>query len=262
MKILAILGSGRSRGNTARIVDMVRGAFEARASAEDGKMEWNTLFLSELDLNPCRGCRVCFDRGEEHCPNRDRLIETRDAIVEADGVVLASPVYVNDVSGRMKTLIDRLAFVCHRPRFMRTPFLLLATTGSSTCRHALRTLQSAAATWSAPIAASAGFCTGALADDLTPHTRRVERAASRFYASIREQRARRPTFISLMVFAIQQRAWRRYWTGRDCDTIDYHYWKDAGWFEPGVTFFFPHRAPRLRMLAARGTALLIERFVS
>ena len=59
-------------------------------------------------------------------------------VLEADGVVLASPVYVNDVSGHVKTLIDRLAFVCHRPQFMQTPFFL-ATTGGSSCRHALRT---------------------------------------------------------------------------------------------------------------------------
>ena len=47
----------------------------------------------------------------------------------ADGIIFASPVYVNDVSGIAKTWIDRLAYVCHRPAFAGKCAYLIATVG-------------------------------------------------------------------------------------------------------------------------------------
>lgn len=58
----------------------------------------------------------------------------------ADAIILASPVYVDDVSGITKNWIDRLAHVCHRPEFYGKYAYLLSTTGASSTRHTLRTM--------------------------------------------------------------------------------------------------------------------------
>ncbi|NDJ36042.1 MAG: flavodoxin family protein [Chloroflexi bacterium] len=47
----------------------------------------------------------------------------------ADLLIVATPVYVNDVNDLVKTWIDRLAFVCHRPEFADRSAYLLATEG-------------------------------------------------------------------------------------------------------------------------------------
>ena len=205
MKILSILGSHRKRGNTDRILGLLHSAFEQAATRGQESLEWKTHVLSDLDIQPCRGCRRCFYHGEEHCPNHDDLLFLRDEIAESDGVVLASPVYVNDVSGTTKNLIDRLAFVCHRPQFMRSPFLLVATTGETSCRHALRSLQSAAISWGAPIAGSFGFETGALAgeDEIALHRSRASHAAKKLYEAVWHQRWASPSFLSLMLVGAQ-----------------------------------------------------------
>ncbi len=59
----------------------------------------------------CRGCGTCFLKDEEHCPledDRDLLIRRME---DSDGVVFATPNYSLQVSGIMKTFLDRLAFV-------------------------------------------------------------------------------------------------------------------------------------------------------
>ncbi|WP_455382927.1 flavodoxin family protein [Salinispira pacifica] len=264
MKVLSLIGSGRQRGNTARIVEMVGDAFAAACEKRGDALEWRTLFLGDVCLGPCRGCRSCFNHGEDHCPNGDRLLEVRDAILSADAVVLASPVYVNDVSGMMKTLIDRLAFVCHRPQFMRTPFLLLATTGDTPARHALRTMQSAAVSWGAPLLGAAGFVTGARSDSrqLEAHRPRADRIAHRTFRRIVEKRHERPSFIALMVFAIQQRAWRRLCESGEGGRLDCAHWRDSGWFDPRVTYFFPHRSAPLLTATARAVAAVVGRIVA
>lgn len=61
-------------------------------------------------------------------------MDDRDWIIKkielADGVILASPNYVANVSWLMKNYIDRFAFICHRPRYFNQKFMLLVTSGS------------------------------------------------------------------------------------------------------------------------------------
>jgi len=82
-----------------------------------GEVEYEIVTLKNYRLETCRGCRACFDNGEEFCP----LHDDRDALIQkietSDGVVFASPNYSFQVSGLMKTFLDRLGFAFHRPRF-------------------------------------------------------------------------------------------------------------------------------------------------
>jgi multimeric flavodoxin WrbA len=69
----------------------------------------------------------------------------------ADGLLLASPVYVDDVSGLTKTWMDRLAYLCHRPGFGGKCAYPVATVGGSPTCHTLRTMNAALLTWGATI---------------------------------------------------------------------------------------------------------------
>ena len=117
MKLVLINSSGRTGGNTARVLTLFEESLAAGAKKNGVELELLRVNLAQLSLLPCLGCRACFDRGEENCPRKDGLLTLRDQMLDADGYVFASPVYVEDVNGAMKTLIDRLAFVCHRPAF-------------------------------------------------------------------------------------------------------------------------------------------------
>ncbi len=124
MKVLVIMGSPR-KGNTFRACEEFREHLQRRCTAE-----FEYVWLKDADMAPCKGCFVCFPHGEEKCPGRDddvHLIEQK--MLDADGVIFATPVYSFTVSGLMKTFIDRISYTGHRPRFFGKKAFLLVTTG-------------------------------------------------------------------------------------------------------------------------------------
>ena len=251
MKILLLQSSGRSAGNTARAVRVAEEALMAEAAGAGVVLETETVDLARCEIGPCRGCRSCFDRGESTCPLDDEILSIKEKMRAADGLLLAGPVYVNDVNGIMKNWIDRLAHVCHRPEFAGKTAMLLATTGSTPAAHTLRSMQVPLWTWGYRIAAQTWIAAGALmpADEVSArHGEKIGRAARRFFRDIRENRAADPSFLSLLVFRIQQAGWGR----AAPSTIDYSYWKDKGWLDTRrCTWFLPHRANRLKVAVAR-----------
>ena len=106
MKIIAIIGSPHGmKGNTAPIVN------EILKSAQNVGAQTEIFLLSELLVNPCRGCEVCCKTGK--CVIDDDFIKIRNAMLDADGIILASPNHMYNVSAQMKALLDRCYSTCH-----------------------------------------------------------------------------------------------------------------------------------------------------
>ena len=106
MKILAINGSPRTvRSNTHRLAQFVlEGATDAGAETE-------MIDLCELRVTPCTACEGCSLNGI--CVFEDDVPALVTRMREADGIVFASPVYIDNVSGQMKVFFDRLADAIH-----------------------------------------------------------------------------------------------------------------------------------------------------
>lgn len=256
MKILFCVGSYRRSGNTAHVAALVEEELRRLAADASITLEVETVFLGHEQIGLCRGCRVCFDQGEERCPLHDDFQPVKAKMVEADGIVVASPVYVNDVSGTMKNWIDRLAHVCHRPQFAGKCSYLITTIGGGPSSHALRTLGSALQTWGFYIVGQKGFKTGALMDKAALRARYqadAAKIAKRLFDAIHRRRFTNPSFLALMTFRIQQRVWQH--AGHD--SFDYRYWENQGWLASDRDFYIAHHANRAKVLLARlaGTAL-------
>ena len=103
MKLLAIVGSPRLKGNTNYLVEQALGE-AAKLGAQTEK-----LVLSQYEVNPCLGHADCasFDS----CQQKDDAGWILDRFCEADGVILATPVYWYNVSAQMKAFIDRNYFL-------------------------------------------------------------------------------------------------------------------------------------------------------
>jgi multimeric flavodoxin WrbA len=259
--ILALMSSYRKNGNTSRIVQMVATRLEAMATQQDRALTFEMLYLGELDIRPCRGCRTCFDRGEERCPLQDDVPAIKAKMDAADGVILASPVYVDDVNGIAKNLVDRLAYVCHRPAFAGKCAYTVATVGSSPTDHALRTMNTALLTWGYHLVGHVGYKTGALmpSDEMkSRYGQETGSMAEDLYRAISQRHALRPSFLSLMTFKIQQLAGQR----KDRDSLDYIHWKRHGWLDPDCTFYVAHHAAPVKVALARLVGAAIARFMS
>jgi hypothetical protein len=87
MNILALVGSYRKKGNTARIVQMIENRMEEIAAQRGELFAFETLYLGHMAIEFCRGCRTCFDLGEDKCPLKDDIPAIRAKIDAADGII-------------------------------------------------------------------------------------------------------------------------------------------------------------------------------
>jgi len=98
-KIVAIYGSPRRKGNTATLLkEAVRGARESGAAVEE-------VVLRDLKISPCLEIYGCKQAGE--CAIKDDFQKVRDLILNARGLILASPIFFYSVSSHTKILMDR-----------------------------------------------------------------------------------------------------------------------------------------------------------
>ena len=112
MKALGICGSARRGGNTDLLIKSV-----LEGAASKG-MTTEEVFISDLDIAPCRGCATCKDTSEK-CVIEDDFHGVVDKIRDADLVVIGSPVYMGQVTGQSKTFLDRLYSLRRRDRTIR-----------------------------------------------------------------------------------------------------------------------------------------------
>ena len=98
-KVLILSASPRKGGNSDTLCDeFMRGAKDAGNTVEK-------IALHEKRINYCTGCGVC--NRTHQCVQKDDMAEVLEKMVEADVIVMATPVYFYAMNGQMKTLIDR-----------------------------------------------------------------------------------------------------------------------------------------------------------
>ena len=107
-KIMIIDGGPRKTFNTA---SMLQKFAEGALSAGNG-VEVKTVRLYDLDYRGCMSCMACKIKGKASnvCRFKDALTPVLEEIAQADGLVLGSPIYFGDVTARMRTFLERLAF--------------------------------------------------------------------------------------------------------------------------------------------------------
>ena len=103
IRIVGIVGSPRTGGNTERLVT------EALKAAEEDGSETELLRLADKEIRPCDACLSCRKTGE--CRVQDDFKPIFDKMVEADGIILATPVYFGSATPQIKALIDRAGYL-------------------------------------------------------------------------------------------------------------------------------------------------------
>ena len=103
MKVIGIVGSPRGNGNTEFFT-----AHTLKAISEEG-LDTELVRLAGLDIKPCNACMAC--REEEACPIEDDLFPIYLKMKEADGIILASPVYFGSATALIKALMERVGYL-------------------------------------------------------------------------------------------------------------------------------------------------------
>lgn len=240
MKVTAFVGSARKRHTyeaTRRFLENLEAL---------GGVESELVVLSEYGIGTCRGCMLCFDRGEEFCPMKD----DRDVLIEkmmvSDGVVFASPNYSFQVSAILKIFLDRLGFVCHRPRFFGKTFTCVVAQGIHGGGKIVKYLDF--------FAHSIGFrrvkgCVVKAMEPVNPKARRHNETAlaalsRRFHARLRRPPFSAPTVLDLMIFRMARMSVSRMLPDH---SPDHSYYREKGWLDSD--FYYPTRLNPLKKAA-------------
>jgi len=99
MKIIGVCGSPRRGGNTEYLLRL------ALEEAEKGGAETELILLCDKEIEPCYACRLCVEKGE--CCVQDDMCEIYPKLLEADALILATPVFFNNVTSTLKAFMDR-----------------------------------------------------------------------------------------------------------------------------------------------------------
>ncbi|MHA6532125.1 flavodoxin family protein [Paenibacillus sp. BAC0078] len=228
-KVTVFLGTPRKQATYRAVCE-----FESylRKHAE---IEFEYIFLKDYRLDYCLGCKVCFDKGEEYCPlkdDRDLLLEKMQA---SDGVIFATPVYAFQVSAPMKNLLDRLAFVFHRPQFFGKTFTSIVSQGILGGEKIVKYLDSMGEYYGFQVAK------GLVLKTLEPTTEAVQlrnsrelgKAAARFHKELMRTSIPVPSLLRLMLFRMARTNIKSMLNPK---YRDYRHYEEKGWFESGYYY--------------------------
>jgi hypothetical protein len=142
-KVLTLVGSPNgARSNTLAFAN----DFLDDVAAAGLPMKRTAIVLGDVNIQPCKGCWNCTM--EKPCPLRnDDLAGIKQKMIDCDMLVLASPVYTNQVTAQMKVLLDRLFTWCHVFPLLGKYSLSVTTTGSDGFNEVGRFLEKMLATY-------------------------------------------------------------------------------------------------------------------
>ena len=111
MKVLGIMGSPRIKGNTDLLLD------EALRGAQSQEAEVEKLVVDKLDIAPCREYYRCLKDG--NCAIRDDMDDIYPKLLDADRVIVASPIFFYGLTSQVKALIDRCQAIWARKYILK-----------------------------------------------------------------------------------------------------------------------------------------------
>ncbi|MFH0896066.1 MAG: flavodoxin family protein [Bacteroidota bacterium] len=105
MKVIAINGSPKGEGNTYQAMRMLGNELEAAG------IEFEVLHIGNRAIRGCTACMKCYANKDQKCATQDDFNSFIPKIMEADGLVIGSPVYYSGIAGTMKCFLDRLFYI-------------------------------------------------------------------------------------------------------------------------------------------------------
>jgi NAD(P)H-dependent FMN reductase len=222
-KVTAFIGSARKKGTYLAVQE-----FENNLK-KHGDIDFEYVFLNDYNLEFCRGCKLCFDKGEQFCPHNDDRNVLIEKMVKSDGVIFASPSYAFQVSGRMKNFIDRIAFIYHRPRFFKKTFTAIGVQFIPFGNQVQRYLEG--------VGNNLGFDVLNGATVITPEPippkqlkklkAKIMKLSDKFYKKLNNIKPIKPSLLKIMKFRMTRSGLQ----GSDLELYDYNYYNNMGWFE-------------------------------
>ena len=185
MKILAICGSAK-KGNTYSVLKDIKENYP--------DIDFKILMLKDVNLKPCLGCYVCVKLGEDKCSLKDDREKIVKEMLDADGVLFASPVYTMQITALMKNFFERVGYIDHRPRFYGKYAMLMAVCAGFGADNANEYMEGMCSIFGFNIASSVELKIASKSENEKAYThKQTIEAFDRFIQTIKENKSRPPS---------------------------------------------------------------------
>lgn len=189
----------------------------------------------------CTGCKRCFTEHESLCPHFEKVEPIRKAMLEAELIVFAYPVYVMRSPGHVKSLLDHLGvnWLVHRPEpamFHKTAVIITQSIGAPN-GAAQKDVKTSLHWLGVPVVKRIGFgmIEGVLWDEISQERKqKFERKMRRFAQKFRSISPRKKTMRTKLYFSMcrkmQRDVLKKLPEGQK-PYADSQYWIDQGWIK-------------------------------
>lgn len=208
-KILLINASNRKK-NTYKLLTSIENILKNKG------YETELITLYDYKIDYCIGCEVCILKGG--CFIKDDVSSIMSKIIESDGLVIGTPVYLNNMSGILKTFIDRTCSWFHRSPVAQKPTLLLANTQGSGLKNTLHSIEEVMTQWGVSFG-------GTISRNGRSFNKPIEeKEFSHFIKLINlDGKKYSPKFKEIYTYNVQRTL------ARNVFEKDKEYWEDNGW---------------------------------
>lgn len=237
MKKVIALHTSKRKMNTYKILVQIKEIL----SKNDVDVEIVSLY--DLDIKDCIGCEQCILKN--NCVLSDETEMLMKKISSSDGIIISSPVYLQQVSGKLKTFIDRTCKWFHRPELYTKPILCVATTKGSGLKSTLLYLESVAVQWGAMPAGSIGR------NIRNINTPVADKELLKFIKLLNSPLEYRPPLGNLINFEVQKAL------AQHLLELDMEYWKEKDWNTK--PYYFPCKINAFKQIFAYCVGATIRR---
>ena len=128
IKICVLIGSCNTRSTTQYLAEEIIKRYQ---SVTENIIDVNIFSGKDTSISDCTGCTNCFINGGCRLDRQDDMGAVKQALLEADIIILGSPVYFHSVSGVMKRFMDRLSYWTHTMELTGKFGITIATSGGN-----------------------------------------------------------------------------------------------------------------------------------
>jgi multimeric flavodoxin WrbA len=227
-KFLAIMGSPH-KGETYKAVKR----FEEELK-KLGEAEVEIVMLSEVGFRDCLGCHNCFMKGEETCREADKVQTLLKKMLEADMVLLCSPVYNQAMTSLMKKFLDYFTYLWHRPGMFGVRFMGISS-GGGVFKGVFKGMKENVQSWGGVWAGELGV---PHYEALTPkYKAKLDRDFTKKAGMAMEAAGRKDLPTPSLYSLISYRIWKMN-ANMGFSARDNAHWREKGWLDKKTKYYY------------------------
>ena len=251
---IVVLHASPRKGNTDAIIERVKHCLVGKEP-----MVFHDVYLPRDAPVFCHGCYSCFERGENTCPNAKFIQPIAKKIEASDGMIIATPIYVMQIPGALKSFLDHMAyrFLNHRPAFFGKKAFIITNTAGAGNANAIKYLKQNLSFWGINNVTTLAITLQAASLDEMESSRQkktleeMKHKCAAFQKELSQQDTKQhSSFLSVILFHI----------GRSIiltlpqEHADRQYWTQKGWLDLRKKHYHDEKPPWYQTLAGKMAA--------